>query len=58
MSYDYEEMQKLAEQFPGYGTGIHYPYCKLQNCTGCLPDMNWSGIKPPPQLDLSIFKRD
>ena len=57
MGYDWEEIQELAEEFPGYGSSRHYPYCNQGNCTGCIPVFD---VKEPPQakLDLSIFRKD
>lgn len=58
MSYDFEDMLALAEEFPGYGTSMHYPYCNLRNCSGCIPDYSGGLAEPQPKLDLSIFKKD
>lgn len=30
----------LDETWTGYGTSMHYPYCRDGRCTGCLPPMH------------------
>lgn len=54
----YKRMTELdMSSQPQYDTGMHYPYCSLHNCTGCLPPIR---IIPEPEkkLDLSIFRKD
>lgn len=41
-----------------YGTGTHYPDCRIGSCTGCLPPLPPLVEHPQPTLDLSLFRRD
>lgn len=57
----WEEVNKGL--MPQYGTGMHWPYCRMASCTGCLremePVLEASSVHLiPAKLDLSIFRKD
>jgi len=37
----------VALTHEGYGTGLHWPYCRWVRCTGCLPPLEL----PDPPVD-------
>jgi hypothetical protein len=42
---------------PQYGTSMHWPYCQIASCTGCLPPP-LPTVDDRPRFDLSLFRRD